>query len=401
MNPTYTPTASLPNYYTWGCPPGFLCHPPHTEDRASCNVEAGLPADNYVCDPANCIPSPRLVYNPSWETSNFQHYNISNYYFNLDPEDFGLDYLIFQLPSDITSYYTKRNGFPRQDGFLFLWGLQVGEKAKKDISDIPGVCYNDCNDAALEAESSGKTPELCDSDSAFSVGLGNCRNCISHYARSASEIYSQTLLPSFAQFLDYCSEVQATASSTTEPSTTTSTATTITSATVVTNTAFIGTSAAISVTGNQSFSSRATGQVIVSDTLNSAGRSLSTRTVQTVTQSSTLQSDSATMGQSHLEDTTTSQGPSTESMSQGTSAGSKDHRSTGTGARNQNKAKKTQAAASGTFSSMSIASFTSHTSMESTSPSSSSAVLRGSASDKLVPNMCRGILALAILAVFI
>jgi hypothetical protein len=37
--------AVLPDDYTWGCAPGYLCKPRHTGDRSECNVEAGLPTE--------------------------------------------------------------------------------------------------------------------------------------------------------------------------------------------------------------------------------------------------------------------------------------------------------------------------------------------------------------------
>lgn len=215
-NPTYTPATQLPIDYTWGCPPGYLCRPPHTGDRAGCNAEAGVPADGYVCAPSDCIPAPPLIYNQSVAIDeNGHHFNISKDYYNLDPGDFGLNYSIFRVSGSAAS---KR----KRDTKSF-WDLLVSRNAKRDISDIPGQCYNDCNEAALMPQSLGKTPELCESDS-FTAELGLCKTCISNNADSDSDDqYSQRMLPTFAQYLNYCSGLATTSTSTTAGTTATST----------------------------------------------------------------------------------------------------------------------------------------------------------------------------------
>jgi len=215
-NPTYTPATQLPTDYTWGCPPGYLCRPPHTGDRAGCNVEAGVPADGYVCAPSDCIPAPPLIYNQSVATDeNGHHFNISKDYYNLDPDDFGLDYSVFRVSGSAAS--------KRKRDTKWSWGLLVGRNSKRDISDIPGQCYNDCNEASLMPQSLGKTPELCESDS-FTAELGLCKTCINNNADSDSDDqYSQRMLPTFAQYLNYCSGLEMTSTSTTAGTTATST----------------------------------------------------------------------------------------------------------------------------------------------------------------------------------
>lgn len=194
-NPTYTPSSPLPSDYTWGCPPGFLCYPSRTGSREGCNVEAGLPADGYICEPSDCIPAPPLIFNQSWASdANGHHFNFSQDYYNLNPEDFGLNYDIFRTEEQHNATQGKRDVMPLGADSLGLFSEMV---AKRDLSDIPGVCFNDCNDAALEQQSTGKKPELCESDSAYLLDLGNCKTCIGTYADS--DTYSSSLLPSFAQ----------------------------------------------------------------------------------------------------------------------------------------------------------------------------------------------------------
>lgn len=230
-NPTYTPASPLPTNYTWGCPPGYLCKPPHTGDRVNCNIEAGLPAANYVCNPSECSVSPPLVWEQGGDAVD-NHYSVSDEYYNLDPEDFGLSYSIFEDSRESNTANSKRDMITLVGNGRSLLNIFASRRIKRDTSDIPGVCYNDCNDAALEPQEIGKIPELCERNSAFMVELGNCKTCISTYASSASSAWSQKLLPSFAQFLDYCSDSTNStsfATKTATPSTTTSAGATETS----------------------------------------------------------------------------------------------------------------------------------------------------------------------------
>lgn len=205
--PAYTPLSKLPEDYTWGCPPGFLCSPSHTGERAGCNIEAGLPAEGYICDPLDCIVAPPLILNQSWASDTNGHsFSFSQDYYNLDPKYFGLKYDIFQTGEEHNATQSKRDILPLQgDSSVILMGFI----ARRDISDIPGVCYNDCNDAALEQQATGKKPDLCQSDSVYILDIRNCKTCIGHYSSSSSDGFS-SLLPSFAQFLNYCSDLTTT-----------------------------------------------------------------------------------------------------------------------------------------------------------------------------------------------
>ncbi|EKV19469.1 hypothetical protein PDIG_02660 [Penicillium digitatum PHI26] len=205
-NPSYTPTATLPDDYTWGCAPGYLCKPRHTGNRSECNIEAGLPNPGYICAPSDCIVAPSLDAHSSWQ------YDISNNYYNLNPEDFGLNYSIFQFTDDPIAANNKRD--------MSLWDFGVAQKVKTvDITNIPAVCYNDCNDAAHEPQLLGKTSELCKSDSAFMENLESCNECITNNAESGSDQFSSKMLPTFAQWLNFCSDLAT--STTTQSATST------------------------------------------------------------------------------------------------------------------------------------------------------------------------------------
>jgi hypothetical protein len=213
-NPDYTPTAALPVDYTWGCPAGYICQPAHVGDRAGCTIEAGLPDVGYICTPSDCVPAPPLDSDPSSE------YDLSDEYFNLNPEGFGLDYSIYDTSSD--SAVGKR--------FISLRDFIAGRKAKRvDITNIPTVCYNDCNGAAHEPQVLGKTSEICESDSAFMENVAICEDCVTNNAEDAesgSDIYSSQMQPTFAQWLNYCSDMVTSTTATTATSTMSSTPTT-------------------------------------------------------------------------------------------------------------------------------------------------------------------------------
>ncbi|KAJ5677554.1 uncharacterized protein N7477_003187 [Penicillium maclennaniae] len=226
INPTHTPASPLPKDYTWGCPPGYLCKPPHTGDRANCNIEAGLPAASYICRPSECLVAPPLVFEKVPDPAG-NHYNVSHFYYNLDPEDFGLRYSILQSAEESIAAKRKRDMITLDGSGRSLRKYVSRQKFKEDVSNIPGVCYNDCNDAALEEQEMGKTPASCKIDSAFMVDLGNCKTCVAHYAMSPSTAWSQILLPSFAQFLDYCSDQTTTLISSTMETTAVSTTTSV------------------------------------------------------------------------------------------------------------------------------------------------------------------------------
>lgn len=158
-----------------------MCNPSKKTSDGECNFEAGPPADTYYCSPEECITPPKLgppqFWGPSTSSEEIERFNATRGYINLSPLEFGLEYSIFDLDQ------------PR-------WNWRRDWAAK-----IPGKCFPGCNNAMLEAESSGKTRELCYSDSAFLTSLVACRACIN----SAPVRRTSTgILPQFQQFLFYC-----------------------------------------------------------------------------------------------------------------------------------------------------------------------------------------------------
>ncbi|KAJ5144049.1 uncharacterized protein N7515_002836 [Penicillium bovifimosum] len=271
-NPTYTPTAALPVDYTWGCPPGYICQPAHVGDRADCTIEAGLPDVGYVCTPSDCVPAPPLDSDPSSE------YDLSKEYFNLNPEGFGLDYSIYDTSAD--NAVGKR--------FISLRDFIAGRKAKRvDITNIPTVCYNDCNSAAHEPQVLGKTSEICQSDSAFMEDVAICEDCVTNNAEdseSGSDIYSSQMQPTFAQWLNYCSDMVTSTTATTATSTTSSVTQTTEVTTEVTTTSSVTTTSTSDTPTETTFTTTETTSIMTTSGQTTSTQSLTTEEITTSTQ---------------------------------------------------------------------------------------------------------------------
>lgn len=202
INPTYTPATPLPSNYLWGCPPGKLCHP----KREGCNFERDLPADTYVCAPEECLPTPELPSYEAFVAANLPQSNDScawltpiDGYFNLNPEDFDLDYSIFNVYGRTTC--TSSSAAPSSN----KWGAWSGpaptsatghgnvappqvtkraELAEIDLMKRQGrpiiavkSCYPDCDYAAAVWASIGPNPVLCNAGGPWSAAFDRIINC--------------------------------------------------------------------------------------------------------------------------------------------------------------------------------------------------------------------------------
>ncbi|KAI1348700.1 hypothetical protein F5Y01DRAFT_206954 [Xylaria sp. FL0043] len=234
--PTNSPGASVTPYdprsdRTWGCLPGTVCSPTMPD---GCNVYADLPDVTYVCgDPAWCIPSPAY---PAvrWKDNITSYYPPTKGYFNLAPEAFGLSDDIFEInyvPTIVNGTLTTiATG---------NWGTQTGLTAYppsttsttesayitakprrlrslalfKRGPTIPSICYDTCNNANLEAQAVGKTPDLCNPDSVFMSYYDGCQDCIAANADDVQLTERDYLAPAFAQWLDYCDSTSPTSPS--------------------------------------------------------------------------------------------------------------------------------------------------------------------------------------------
>ncbi|KAI1244132.1 hypothetical protein MGN70_014001 [Eutypa lata] len=186
---------------TWGCKPGTVCSP---IKPAGCEVWAAPPDDSYVCDQTRCIESPD--FEPvNWSENSTYYYPPTEGYFNLPPGAFGLSYDIFDVEvyvteveggyghpltttistgnwesqSTITEYpppSTTTAGYP-----VTTYGVAARKRSvvlSKRDDTIPSQCFDTCNNAYIEAESVGKSPELCKDGSVFKSDYEDCNACI-------------------------------------------------------------------------------------------------------------------------------------------------------------------------------------------------------------------------------
>ncbi|KAK0740490.1 hypothetical protein B0T18DRAFT_210161 [Schizothecium vesticola] len=88
-------------------------------------------------------------------------------------------------------------------------------EARDDVI-VPAVCFSTCNNAYLEAQTVGKTPALCGPESTFIEYYKSCSDCISANTSPdlALEAQKAYLEPKFAQFINFCFEWSAPASTT-------------------------------------------------------------------------------------------------------------------------------------------------------------------------------------------
>ncbi|KAI2008624.1 hypothetical protein LOZ39_005590 [Ophidiomyces ophidiicola] len=187
LNPTFTPTAPLPTDYIWGCPPGSLCKPMRSAMDGTCNFDVGPPSANFFCSPEECPASPSLHPPQYWGTpvvgSTVKKFIVSLGYYNLDPRKFGL-------------------GF---DIFLFENATQSSEVGKRQvIKALPAVCYDECNNSVLEAQSKGDPEKLCRKGSAFLTHLDECNRCIRAHRQPNHGTFDDILRPDFESFLNLC-----------------------------------------------------------------------------------------------------------------------------------------------------------------------------------------------------
>ncbi|KAL9615764.1 MAG: hypothetical protein Q9160_009278 [Pyrenula sp. 1 TL-2023] len=83
--------------------------------------------------------------------------------------------------------------------------------SRQSSTTVPAECYDECNNAALTAESTGKTPALCQAGSQFQEELEHCQQCIA--SKRGGDAFNSTVQPQFQQFLGYCSSLSPSESS--------------------------------------------------------------------------------------------------------------------------------------------------------------------------------------------
>ncbi|KAM0271434.1 hypothetical protein ACHAQH_009071 [Verticillium albo-atrum] len=206
---------------TFGCVPRFVCDPPKPR---GCNIWTDSPADDYVCKPNYCIPSPPYsrVHWPEGETG---YVPPDKGYFNLNPHAFGLPYSVFEYKTIVRSRYGKTytittgNWASATDLSVFptpsplvgrrvpspRHGLPSIEQRQEDsASTAPAVCFDDCNNCYKEALAVGKSPTLCMAGSQFRQDYRQCITCIDTNVENGPAIRGLYIDQKFDQFLRYC-----------------------------------------------------------------------------------------------------------------------------------------------------------------------------------------------------
>ncbi|KHN97043.1 glycoprotein X [Metarhizium album ARSEF 1941] len=211
---------------TFGCEPGFVCNPPKPN---GCNLWPEPPADDFLCDPNDCIPSPPFA-KVAWEGCETSYYPPSYGYFNLNPEAFGLSYDIFEYkvintttnghaslvttgnwasqssltawpkpsPSNPSPALYRRTREPTHGSTRH----KACRKSKRAVT--PAICFDECSYAYIIAESTGKSDRLCKEGSDFRNAVAACYKCID--ANSGRNSTTPVNEPSqrFEQYLEYC-----------------------------------------------------------------------------------------------------------------------------------------------------------------------------------------------------
>ncbi|RDW72939.1 hypothetical protein BP6252_06846 [Coleophoma cylindrospora] len=82
--------------------------------------------------------------------------------------------------------------------------VAIVNKSKRQISAVPAMCYNECNNCYIEAQKTGKSPALCDAGSAFKQDYGACQQCVSFHSQGTQRVLTGRVMTEFQQFLGYC-----------------------------------------------------------------------------------------------------------------------------------------------------------------------------------------------------
>ncbi|EKD15359.1 glycoprotein X [Drepanopeziza brunnea f. sp. 'multigermtubi' MB_m1] len=226
-----TPQDKGPNAL-WGCSPGYVCNVPKP---AGCDIFADPPDYDYLCDAKYCIPSP-LFPVVTWPKGETAYYPLTEGYFNLNPQAFGLDFTIFvtnvvvitvagkygnlETITEAGQYSSQSSAYTPINSAHAHWKKSREEHVqareawvqardtlhllKRDASVAPAVCFAQCNNCYIEAQSVGKSPALCAADSAFRSYYEGCQSCVASNSATPEESLAVYVEPKFAEFTGYC-----------------------------------------------------------------------------------------------------------------------------------------------------------------------------------------------------
>jgi hypothetical protein len=190
---------------------------------SGCNLWAGPPSDDFLCDSRYCVPAPYFP-RVQWPENETSYFPPVEGYFNLNPNAFGLSYEIFEVHEIVTKIHGKKttittgNWVSQTD--LTHWppeptsttttlknygrGVPSHHLAKRDDTIAPAVCYDICNTAFLEGQRVGPKPELCEDSSPFLEYSNSCQECIAANKADLKLTLREYVGPAFEVFWGYC-----------------------------------------------------------------------------------------------------------------------------------------------------------------------------------------------------
>ncbi|KAK1998949.1 hypothetical protein LX36DRAFT_575295, partial [Colletotrichum falcatum] len=227
---------------TWGCQPGYVCNP---AKPAGCSLWAESPANEYVCNPRDCVPAPPYTL-AAWKENETHYFPPNDGYFNLNPNAFGLPFDIFDYEVIVTKVKDK-HGYKNTTITTGNWASatdlthfpptaqltvtaapapvsspEVGQHFskhrkeskgherrsllnKRDITIAPAICFDGCNNCYIEVQAVGKVPSICMAGSAFLTDLNACRTCVEENdTGDGKETLRVHIEPKFQQFISFC-----------------------------------------------------------------------------------------------------------------------------------------------------------------------------------------------------
>ncbi|KAF2963050.1 hypothetical protein GQX73_g10520 [Xylaria multiplex] len=193
-----------------------------------------IPDETYVCeDRAWCADSPAYPV-VRWRDNETSYYPPTEGYYNLAPEAFGLSDDIFAIHYTTTVSdgvtitistgnwvsQTQLTAYPPSSTSTATAALVAPGPVRrrsavlsKRALTLPAICYDTCNNVNIEAQSVGKTRDLCAQGSPFLSYLQACEDCIAANLENVQDTRREYLEPAFAQYLGYCSSTNPSSAS--------------------------------------------------------------------------------------------------------------------------------------------------------------------------------------------
>lgn len=183
-----------------------------------CNFERGPPEDTYFCAPEECLPTPDFpdyanVTGPTPTDSDCAWYKPIEGFFNLNPEDFGLSYAIFDIygqpvctaPSDKwgdSSWHDWHSGKPPHMRMVRGTNNPLARIKQRQVL-APSECYGLFNKASAIGQSAYSTTEkFCPDGTQFQLAYDECEEC----AAGAGQPGGASAYTKLQKYLNWCEE---------------------------------------------------------------------------------------------------------------------------------------------------------------------------------------------------